>query len=155
MEGTELVHRAGGEERRAPLASLESARSVVEELVPAVASRQLDLDARAAARLADWYALGDGVLARLGGTATLWPEHFDIAIELGRGPLVQLRLLAGRRAASRAVRLCRPVVRGRRGQLWNGRGFAGAELGYAELLAAPDPAVAALEFMTTRRAALQ
>jgi hypothetical protein len=40
------------------------------------------------------------------------------------------------------------------GPLWNARGFTGAELGYAELMAAPDPAAAALEFMTTRRAAL-
>ena len=40
------------------------------------------------------------------------------------------------------------------GELWNATGFPGAELTYAELLAAPDPRAAALEFFTTRKEAL-
>ena len=39
-------------------------------------------------------------------------------------------------------------------ELWNATGFAGAELTYAELLAATDQRAAALEFFTTRREAL-
>ena len=38
--------------------------------------------------------------------------------------------------------------------LWNATGFRGAELSYAELLAAPDQRAAALEFFTTRKEAL-
>ena len=36
------------------------------------------------------------------------------------------------------------------GPLWNATGFSGAELGYAELLAAGDPVEAALDFCRTR-----
>ena len=40
------------------------------------------------------------------------------------------------------------------GGLWNATGFRGAELTYSELLAATDQRAAALDFFTTRRAAL-
>jgi hypothetical protein len=40
------------------------------------------------------------------------------------------------------------------GALWNGKGFAGAELPYAALLAAGDPEDAALELFRSRFAAL-
>ena len=56
--------------------------------------------------------------------------------------------------ARRAVRLRRPVDGPVEGELWNATGFPGAELTYAELLAAPDPRAAALEFFTTRKEAL-
>ena len=35
--------------------------------------------------------------------------------------------------------------------LWNATGFAGAELGYSELVAADDPHAIAVEFFTVRR----
>ena len=41
------------------------------------------------------------------------------------------------------------------GELWGATAFPGAELPYAELLAADDRRVAALEFFRTRRDALQ
>jgi hypothetical protein len=43
---------------------------------------EIDVDAAAAAHLADCYAWGDAALRRLEPSATpvLWPEHFDIAI---------------------------------------------------------------------------
>jgi len=41
------------------------------------------------------------------------------------------------------------------GELWNATAFPGAELGYAELMAAADPHAAALEFFTTRKEALR
>ena len=40
------------------------------------------------------------------------------------------------------------------GELWRATGFRGAELPYAELLAATDQRAAALDFFTTRRDAL-
>ena len=83
----------------------------------------------------------------------LWPEHFDIAIELGSAP-ANYGFSPGDEDARRAVRLRRAVAAGSSGELWNATGFRGAELTYAELLAAPDPRAAALEFFTTRKEAL-
>ncbi|MEA2422282.1 MAG: hypothetical protein QOF55_1381, partial [Thermoleophilaceae bacterium] len=40
------------------------------------------------------------------------------------------------------------------GELWQASGFPGAELSYADLLAAPDPRSAALEFFRVRLADL-
>ena len=42
-----------------------------------------------------------------------------------------------------------------RSETWNANGFAGAELAYAELVAAADPHALADEFFTSRREALK
>lgn len=123
----------------------------------------LTVDAAAAGALAAWYAFGRDVLERLAASAApaeaaspaiLWPEHFDIAIELGEEA-------AGRRATygfspgdenhAEPYAYVAPWTAPAPGEPWNARGFSGAELGYAELLAAPDPAAAALDFLTDRR----
>ena len=83
----------------------------------------------------------------------LWPEHFDIAFEAGPGggrEARHLRRLSGRRRPRRAVPVRRPVEPPTDGELWNATAFNGAELGYAELLAADDPITAAVEFMRAR-----
>jgi hypothetical protein len=146
VEGTELLREADGREReRTPLAGV---------------------DAEAATVLAAWYEFGTAVLERLAAAAEpgddasppiLWPEHFDVAIELGSEA-------AGRRAIygfspgdeqhPRPYAYVGPWVAQPPGELWNARGFGGAELGYAELLAAADPDAAAFEFFTSRRDAL-
>ena len=68
VDGAELVHRAGDEERRAPLTTLEThgARRRARARGP-LGDTPLDVDPDAAARLADWYAFGDAVLARARG----------------------------------------------------------------------------------------
>ena len=84
VDGAELVHAAGGEERRAPLTSLDVARGAVADLVPgALGDAPLGVDPESAARLADWYAFGAAVLRELGREPILWPEHFDIGITTG------------------------------------------------------------------------
>ena len=95
VDGAELVHRAGDPERRVALTTLGDARQVVADLLPGSAGSEdgtLEIDPSAARILADWYALGDVVLGELVAGADaedapspvrLWPEHFDIAIELG------------------------------------------------------------------------
>ena len=110
----------------------------------------LNVDADAAARLADWYALGDDVLRALGGEPILWPEHFDIAIVIGEA---NYGFSPGDEAHEEPYAYVGPF-NAVEGELWNATGFPGAELTYAELLAAPDPRVAALEFFTTRKEAL-
>src|SRR4051812_48843481 len=89
VDGADLVHSADGGEERVPLSTLEAARPLVADLLPEGPLRDepLDVDPEAAARLADWYAFGASVLGDIAdATATpvrLWPEHFDIAIEMG------------------------------------------------------------------------
>ena len=168
VHGAELVHRAGDEERRAPLTTLEEARQLVVELVPAgpLGDTPLDLDPNAAARLADWYAFGASLLEELVTSAaaeddptfpTLWPEHFDIAIELGdesAGARVNYGFSPGDEGHAEPYAYVGPWTAPPAGPLWNAAGFPGAELTYAELLAAPDQRAAALEFFTTRKEAL-
>lgn len=96
--GAELVVRAGGAERRAPITTLRAAGELVgiEPGAPDVytAATPLHLDAPLTldpgwlARLVDWYALGDEALRALRAdipedepsAVTLWPEHLDVAI---------------------------------------------------------------------------
>jgi hypothetical protein len=112
----------------------------------------LGVDPEGAARLADWYALGDAILRELGGEPILWPEHFDIAIELDE---VNYGFSPGDEHHPEPYAYVGPWKAPPPGELWNGTGFAGAELGYAELAAAEDPRAAALEFMTIRKEALR
>jgi hypothetical protein len=110
----------------------------------------LDVDPEGAARLADWYALGDDVLRALGGEPILWPEHFDLAIVIGEA---NYGFSPGDEGHDEPYAYVGPFT-AVEGELWNATGFSGAELGYAELQAAEDPLAAALEFMTTRKEAL-
>jgi hypothetical protein len=163
VDGADLVHSSFGIERRVGLTTLEDARRLVEDLVPGgpLSDEPLDVDPEAAARLADWYAFGAAVLAEIStDDATpvrLWPEHFDIAIEMGDEA-------AGRRASygfspgdedhDEPYAYVGPWSADVSGELWNASGFNGAELGYAELLAAGDQRAAALDFFTSRKEAL-
>ena len=130
VEGAELVRTNGDQERREPL----------------------DVDPAAAAQLADWYAFGADVLGELGGPAILWPEHFDIAIDLGEATY---GLSPGDEQHAEPYAYVSVWAADVSGDLWRATGFRGAELPYTDLLAAPDPRATALEFFTTRRDALR
>jgi hypothetical protein len=152
VEGAELVDG----ERRAALTTLEDARALVADLVPGgpLSAEPLHVDAEAAARLADWYAFGAEILSAFaGGTASpiLWPEHFDIAIELGE---VNYGFSPGDADHAEPYAYVGPWTAPPPGELWNATGFPGAELSYADLQNAEDPRQAALDFLTTRRDAL-
>lgn len=129
VEGAELVWIADDDERR--------------EALPGV-------DAVAAARLADWYALGDEVLRRMNGVPVVWPEHFDIAIELGEATY---GFSPGDDHHTEPYAYVAPWNKVQ-GELWQATGFRGAELTYGELRAAPDASAAAVEFFTIRKEAL-
>jgi hypothetical protein len=148
VDGTDLVY-----ERRIPLRSLETARHLVATLVPeSLSAEALAVDPEAAARLADWYALGAAVLGEFAdATATLWPEHFDIAIDLDQ---VNYGFSPGDEHHAEPYAYVGPWSAEVSGELWNATGFRGAELSYSDLYAAADPHAAALEFFTTRREAL-
>jgi hypothetical protein len=144
VEGTELVREVDGREQR----------------------ESLEVDPVGAEALARWYAFDAGVLERLAADARpgdaasapiLWPEHFDVAIELGSesdGLRATYGFSPGDEQHPEPYAYVGPWVTQAPGELWNANGFAGAELTYADLLAADDQVAAALEFFTTRRDAL-
>ena len=145
VDGTELVTRDKGDVRREPIHGV---------------------DPDAASALAAWFAFAAGVLEELLADADsslsptpaqLWPEHFDIAIELGDEG-------AGRRATYGAspgdgehpepylyVATWNPPPDG---PLWNATAFSGSQLAYAELLAERDRRATARDFFQARLDAL-
>lgn len=144
VEGAELVRVVDGAERRTPL----------------------DVDAAAARVLAEWYGFGAAVLGELVAAAgpddeatipRLWPEHFDIAIELG-SEAAALRanygLSPGNGDHAEPYLYVSPWSAQVSGELWRASGFEGAELSYAELIAAADQHATARDFFSTRRDAL-
>ena len=169
VEGVELVHSDGDGERRAPLQSLATAAEAVEGLLPAGTSLdtgRLEIDESSSRALAAWYAFGAELLNLLVAEAgpgdaptspTLWPEHFDIAIELGAealGRRANYGLSPGDDLHAEPYLYVGPFTAEVSGDLWNARDFNGAELGYSELLEAEDQRTAAMDFFITRRDAL-
>jgi hypothetical protein len=165
VDGTELVHSVGGLEHRAALTSLAEGASVIADLLPADAApspEPLPIDPGAARVLAGWYAFGAKVLAHLVTLAArgehptppiLWPEHFDIAVEIGDeegGWRATYGFSPGDENHTEPYLYVAPWSATVSGPLWAAQGFKGAELGYAELLAEPDPCTAAIVFFTTR-----
>jgi hypothetical protein len=144
VEGAELVRTVDGAERRTPL----------------------DVDPAATRALAEWYAFGAAVLAELVAAAgpddeatipRLWPEHFDIAIELGSegaGRRANYGLSPGDGEHPEPYLYVSPWSAEVSGELWRARGFKGAEMSYADLIAAADQRAGALDFFTSRRDAL-
>jgi hypothetical protein len=170
VEGTELVVQEGAEARGAPITTLAAGADLVgDELMPPglnCSDEPLVVDEEAARFLADWYGFAASVLEQLraeagpeleGSRVQLWPEHFDIATELGAED-------AGQRAGygfspsdeehPEPYAYVVPWGDTPAGELWNAQGLSGAELSYAELLAADDQRANALEFMRARRDAL-
>ncbi|HWH95613.1 MAG TPA: hypothetical protein VNT03_17260 [Baekduia sp.] len=98
--GTDVVHVApDGARMAAAITSLRAAARFVglaEEVAALLTEEPLEIHAGAAAVLADTWARGEQALAALLADAAagddpspihLWPEHFDIAAELGAGAL--------------------------------------------------------------------
>jgi len=171
VDGVELVVRENGEERRGPITTLRAAAELVgPTLLPGdteLGDDPLEIDAAAADALAASYAVGELALERLveGAAAddaatapTLWPEHFDIAIEMGPEAddlRVNYGLSPGDEHHAEPYFYVGPWTARPEGELWNASGFPGAELPYGDLAAARDPVGLAVEFALTRRRALE
>jgi hypothetical protein len=120
----------------------------------------LPVDAKAAHRLGDWYGFCASVLEQFRADATeadaparvqLWPEHFDIAVDLGPdGRRANFGGSPGDDAHPQPYLYVSPWDRGdnRENPYWN-EPF-GASLGYAALLAGADP----LDFLRRGKALL-
>jgi len=142
VEGTDLVSRDGTSVRREPIDNI---------------------GADSAAALADWFAFGAGVLEELRAETPaeehpsppqLWPEHFDVAIELGAeagGFRAGYGASPGDELHPEPYLYVVPWSAAVGGELWTATAFKGAELSYAELLASDDRRETALDFFRTRR----
>jgi hypothetical protein len=147
VEGAELIRQRGTEENREPLPP--------------------EVDPLAARALGDLYGFACLVLEQLradeveaeSSLVSLWPEHFDIAVELGDeavGRRANFGASPGDGDHDEPYLYVGPWDTNlASGELWNGTGFPGAELRYSELLEAEDQRRAALEFMRDRSRALQ
>ena len=126
----------------------------------------LEVDRTASCFIGDWFGFTTSVLEQLRAEAPpewepsrvqLWPEHFDIAVELGNEQAEHRAALGGSpgdETHAEPYLYVAPWSARPEGELWQAKGFPGAELPYAELLAAPDQRAAALEFFRVRLAAL-
>ncbi len=170
VERAELVLARDRDESRAELTNMAAAGELLgSDLLPDGApadETQLAIDVEAAERLADFYAFAAEVLERFKASlppevapsdTSLWPEHFDIAFEAGdegAGKRANYGASPGDENHPEPYLYVGPWTAEVQGELWNGSGFRGSELRYAELLAAEDQRAAALEFLRTRFDAL-
>jgi hypothetical protein len=172
VEGTELVVRERGTERREAISSLARAAdaigpSLLPEGLEGLGEEPLEVGAAAAEALAAAFAVGREALEQLvanagegdaATTPTLWPEHFDIAIEMGpedAGRRANYGLSPGDEEHEQPYFYVGPWTAKPVGDLWNAAGFPGAELPYEDLAAAADPVSAAVEFSLARKRALE
>jgi hypothetical protein len=170
VAGPELVVVEAGAERRAPLETLAGAAEFIgPDLFPDGVPDDrtpLDIEVASAERLGDLYEFAAEALARLrdwlpaeaaASAINLWPEHFDIAFEAGDEPSgrrANYGVSPGDESHPDPYVYVGPWSGEAEGALWNAIGFAGAELGYAELVGEADPVATALEFMSARYEAL-
>jgi hypothetical protein len=171
VEGVDLVARERGAERRGPIESLAgSAELIGPGLLPdglgRLPAEPLEVDPEACAALAAAFALAREALDQLRAGAmpadsptapTLWPEHFDLAIEMGEeaaGRRANYGLSPGDENHDAPYLYVGPWSPVDSGELWNARGFPGAELAYDELAASDDPAGLAVDFSLARKQAL-
>lgn len=126
----------------------------------------LVIDASAADALAAWFALGETTLEALRGDAgdaddpsqvQLWPEHFDLGLELGEAS----RNARGTFGASPGDAVHpEPYLYVTRwpgvpdDPFWDEAAFPGASIGYRRLAGEPDAEAAALQFFARARAVL-
>jgi hypothetical protein len=140
VEGAELIHLSHGGERR----------------------ERLDVDEAASRFLGEWYGFTASVLEELRAQfaghepsrVQLWPEHFDLATELGSE---EAGLRAGFGGSPGDELHEEPYLyvvpwnaEHADGELWNATAFAGAELGLSDLLRSADQRQTALDFLRKR-----
>jgi hypothetical protein len=125
-----------------------------------------EVDPEAARALGEFYGFACSVLEQLRADepdgepsiVRIWPEHFNIALELGSesaGCRGNFGASPGDDDHPEPYLYVGPWTAEVTGELWNAKGFKGAELGYSELLAAEDQRRAALDFMRERYRVLQ
>jgi hypothetical protein len=165
VDGTTLVVTAAAGTAREPLTTLGAAAALVgvapgadtgvyDATTPADPDALLTVDPGAAATLATWFAFGHDVLTRWHDAHAaespseiqLWPEHFDLATDLGPDDTRRANYGVSPGDAGHPL----PYVYVGPWQpdddpFWNAGSYA--RLGYPDLVAAPDPTARALAFL--------
>ena len=172
VAGAELVIRNGSEQHCFPITTLGAAAQqagtapdadtgVFAPSTPADPETALTIDAAAAAALGGWFALGGDVLGRWRAdhagespsVVQLWPEHFDLAADLG--PSDAQRANYGFSPGDGGHALPYAYVgpwESQSGGFWNGGSYAW--LGYEDLVGVDDPGEAVLAFFAEGRRAI-
>jgi hypothetical protein len=162
VENGMLVVQEVARARRAPITTLAEARELLGTLAaPATPEPQespLTIDMAATDVLAELYGFATSVLEELryqaeahleASRVQLWPEHFDISVELGgeaAGRRAGYGVSPGDELHAHPYLYVVPWGTVPAGDRWQATGFKGAELGYQELLHATDQRAAALSF---------
>lgn len=162
IDGTDLVVAVGAQERRAPITTCRAAAEFVGLDASGLPDEPLPVDPLAAAWLSDFYAFTLGLLEDLrreveAEEPVLWPEHFDYAIVAGdeaTGARANYGGSPGDEHHPEAYLYVGPFTP-REGELWNARGFSGAELPVGDLCGAEGQRALALAFFRSRMAALE
>jgi len=169
VAGEELIVQTGERERSERITTLaQAAAHVGPELLPeTIADRNpLEVDRSASELLGDWFGFAASVLEELRSgvgddlepsRVQLWPEHFDLAVEIGverDGQRAGYGASPGDELHPEPYLYVVPWGELPPGELWQSTAFRGAELPYAALLSAEDQHAAALRFFADRLAAL-
>jgi hypothetical protein len=178
VDGGEIVLQKGERERRASIHSVREAAAFVgvEPGAPADVyhpSTSMDAEARlpvdpAASRfLGDWLGFAASVLEQLRSEASaddvasrvqLWPEHFDLAFELGdegSGRRAGYGASPGDENHAEPYFYVVPWAGAPRDDVWNDRFFRGASLSFGDLVASSNQREAALSFLRERKRVVQ
>jgi hypothetical protein len=168
VAGGELIVQTRELERSAPITTLaDMAAHVGDHLLPepVTAADALEIDPAASAFLGDWFGFGTSVLEELRAGAReelepsrvqLWPEHFDLALELGverDGQRAGYGASPGDELHPEPYLYVVPWSEFSPGHLWEATAFRGAELPYATLMLAENQRERALRFFEERLAA--
>jgi hypothetical protein len=170
VDGDIFIVQQAGEETLGRLTSLKDAAEYVgydlTRFDVAMADEPLGVDPEAAHWLGDLYGFAFSVLEQLraeaapelqGSFVNLWPEQFDVAVELGSeasGVRAAYGVSPGDAQHAEPYVYVAPWTARPEGELWQAEGFRGAELALGELLDAADQREAALTFLRERLEAL-
>lgn len=166
VDGADLIVRRAGSERTFPLTTLAAAASalgiapgsppVFTPTTELHADAPLALDLDAAAALGSWFELTWSLLEEL-GAPTLWPEHFDAALDLGdeaAGTRGTFGASPGDLAHPEPYLYVTHWADVSDDPYWNDAAFPGASLTYGVLADTIDPIGAARDFYARGRTAL-
>jgi hypothetical protein len=175
VEGTELVHERPGTTTRVGLTTLGVAAKFVDvplglpgglytPATPCAPANSVAVDADAAHALATWIDLGATLLSELrdhyGGqnatVPTIWPEHFDVGMQLGRtddGSRANYGVSPGDETITEPYLYVGPWDESRRTGLLGTHDFGGA-ITYDELCSGGSPRTAAADFFASCAALL-
>jgi hypothetical protein len=169
VAGPDLIVQTGELERSAPITTLaDMAAHAGSELLPepVTDAGPLEIDTAACAFLGDWFGFGASILEELRASTAdelepsrvqLWPEHFDLALELGverHGARAGYGASPGDGAHPGPYLYVVPFGEVPPGDMWQASGFHGAELPYMTLLDTENQRETSLRFFHERLAAL-